>query len=242
MTDDVPLRGKVALVTGGTRGLGRVIAERLARAGCRVVACHLRDEPAEPLPDGVTAVRADVTRSDAVVSLVETVGRRHGRLDFFVHNAVAFHPMSASDLDANACARDMEVALGPFVHGIGPLAGLLAASGGRIVVVSSTGGSAVVPRYVSLGMAKAALEHLVRYLAVELAPRGVAVNAVACGKLDEGEPADAGPNARIVARTPLGRLVTRAELADTVSLLCHPRAGALHGQVITVDGGLSLLA
>ena len=109
--------------------------------------------------------------------------------------------------------------------------------------MSSSGARRVVDGYLGLGMAKAALESLVRYLAVELAPTGVAVNAVSTAKVDKGTD-DPRPDLvrTLAARTPAGRLTTPEDVASVVALLCTDEAGWLQGQVITVDGGLALRA
>jgi enoyl-[acyl-carrier protein] reductase III len=102
-----------------------------------------------------------------------------------------------------------------------------------------------VPAYLSVGLAKAALESLVRYLAVELAGRGIAVNAIATALLDKGDPRSLAASelgAMLASRTPAGRLSTPADVADAVALLCADEAAWIHGQVITVDGGLGLRA
>lgn len=245
------LHGKRALVTGGNRGLGLAITKKLASAGCEVLIVHARDKlgaaasvrELSGLPRKVTSVRADVGSADEVDGLLDGIRENLGGLDIFVHNAATYHPMPVSALDPDSCAADMRVALGPFLHGVKKLTDLFPAQGGRIVAVSSLGARSVIPGYVSLGMAKAALENLVRYLAVDLATHGVTVNAVAGGKLDEREEQGDDPiSAMVATRTPTGRLALREELADAVFLLCLAEAGALRGQVITVDGGLSLLA
>jgi enoyl-[acyl-carrier protein] reductase III len=112
---------------------------------------------------------------------------------------------------------------------------------GRIIAVSSNGARMAAPAYASLGMAKAALESLVRYLAVELAPKGITVNAVSTAKIDKGPDTPAPEVAAMLAgRTPAGRLTTPRDVAGIVALLCTDEAAWLQGQVITADGGLSL--
>ncbi|MEV7553308.1 SDR family oxidoreductase [Amycolatopsis sp. NPDC089917] len=245
------LRGKVAVVTGGNRGLGLAITRKLASERCDVIIAHAQDDTGAAavvralsvLPGKVTSVRTDISAAAGVDDLLDGIREKHGRLDVFVHNAATYHPMASSDLDAESCATDMRVALGPFLYGTKKLTDLFPAEGGRVVVVSSLGARSVIPGYVGLGMAKAALENLVRYLAVDLAARGVTVNAVAGGKLDERvEQGDDPISAMVAVRTPTGRLARREELADAVFLLCQAEAAALRGQVLTVDGGLSLLA
>jgi enoyl-[acyl-carrier protein] reductase III len=141
---------------------------------------------------------------------------------------------------------DLATALDPLLHSVERLTKLLAPGSGRVIAVSSLGARAVIPRYLSLGVAKAALESLVRYLAVELAGRQITVNAVSSAKLDKsgvpgGEPL--GPREQQLAeRAPGGRLATPDDLADVISLLCRDEARWIQGQIITVDGGLSLRA
>jgi len=244
------LAGSVALVTGATRGLGLAIARKLCMSGCGVLLNYAHDENAARAAAGaldglgpkVHAVRADIGEPGDVGRLLDDIWRTHGRLDILVHNAVVFHPMPTTALRADLCDLDRAVVLGPLLHGIEQLTELMPSGSGRIIAVSSSGASAVIPRYVSLGMAKAALESLVRYLAVELAGRGITVNTVAVGKLGQPGSDPAGLPARVAARTPAGRLTTPADVADVIALLCRPEAGWIHGETISIDGGLRLLA
>jgi enoyl-[acyl-carrier protein] reductase III len=247
------LDGKVAVVTGGTRGLGRAIAAKLAGSGCHTYLTYAHDEAAARAcaaelagAKGVAEpVRADVTDAAAMAALLERVRAAHGRLDVLVHNAAGKHPMPAVGADAEAVLADVSIAVAPLLRHAGALAALMA-GGGRVVAVSSTGAGRVVPMYVGSGLAKAALESAVRYLAVELAPHGIAVNAVATTKLDKGPGTAGGPEAAVLAaiaaRTPGGRGTTPADVADAVALLCTDEAAWVQGQVLTVDGGLSLRA
>ncbi|MEU0336026.1 SDR family oxidoreductase [Streptomyces sp. NPDC006193] len=243
------LEGKRVLVTGGTRGLGLAIARKLSACGCEVVLNFAGSpEQAAKAAAGIEAagaavslVRADVGTPEGVEALLETVARRYGGLDVFVHNAASFTPMPALAPDPGAAWRDLAVALTPLLCGARALAGLLPA-GGRIIAVSSTGAHDVVPGYVGLGMAKAALESQIRYLAVELAQRGVTVNAVSTAKLDKGESPPPAAVGALAARTPAGRLTVPQDVADVVALLCAPEAAWIQGQVVHADGGLGLRA
>ncbi|MEV0277094.1 SDR family oxidoreductase [Streptomyces sp. NPDC050610] len=243
--------GALALVTGATSGVGLAVARRLAAAGHEVLMNYAHDEDRaltaekELVEAGGTVrlMRADISTPLGVVRLLEEIRGTYGRLDVLVHSAGSFHPMSTAAPRVEGALRDGAVALGPLVYGAGRLGDLLTPGAGRLVAVSSAGARSVVPGYAGLGMAKAALESMVRYLAVELAGRGIAVNAVAAGKLapDAPDRLPAEALARIVARTPAGRLTAADEVADVVALLCRPEAAALHGQVLTVDGGAGLL-
>jgi len=244
------LSDSVALVTGATGGLGRAIAGKLVAAGCEVLLNYAHDSRAAldverrlvKAGGTVRLVRADIGTPAGVVRLLDDIRRTHGRLDVLVHSAASFHPAPTAAPHVGRSLRDGAVALGPLLYGASRLGELMTPGKGRIVAVSSTGAHRVVPGYAGAGMAKAALETLVRYLAVELAERGVAVNAVAADKLaDPG--ADALPadvRERLERRTATGRLAFPEEVADVVALLCRPEAGGLHGQVLTVDGGAAL--
>ncbi|MFE3656662.1 SDR family oxidoreductase [Streptomyces sp. NPDC059165] len=243
------LEGKVALITGGTRGLGLAIARKLASCGCEILLNHAG--PREQAEKAVAALgdaegrvsleRADVGTAEGVESLMSRVRDTYGRLDVFVHNAASWTPMTALEPDPGAAWQDLAVALTPLLHGASALARLMP-EGGRIIAVSSTGAHHAVPAYVSLGMAKAALESQVRYLAVELAQHGITVNAVSTAKLDKGQTPSPPAVTALAARTPAGRLTVPEDVADVVALLCAPEAAWIQGQVIRADGGLVLRA
>jgi enoyl-[acyl-carrier protein] reductase III len=218
------LDGRTALVTGGGRGVGRAIVDKLAACGCRVHAMRLG--PAE---------EAGMHRGDvADPAVLRDVVADHGPFDIFVHNAAApLRPTAPLDTDPSVLEADLRLALGPLLT-VAP--GMVKTDGGRIIAVSSSGAGRVVPGYAARGVAKAALESLVRYLAADLAPHGVTVNAVSTSKIDKGV-----GGGRLAARTPAGRLTTPRDVADVVALLCTPEAGFIQGQVVTVDGGLGLL-
>ncbi|MBB5158015.1 SDR family oxidoreductase [Saccharopolyspora phatthalungensis] len=252
MTDRLGLDGRTVFVTGASRGLGRAIARKMCASGGTVYLNYSRSEVAakdalnelEPLPGNAIAVKGDVSEPDEFRRLLDQVRDRSGRLDVFVHNAATFRPMSAISPDPAAFLAEQALALNPLLHGIGQLTELVAADG-RIVVISSNGAAKVIPGYVAVGVAKAALENLARYLAAELAGRGIAVNVIATALLDkgdEGSKVDEDLRRMLAARTPAGRLTRPSDVADAVALLCAPEAHWIHGQVLTVDGGLGLRA
>jgi enoyl-[acyl-carrier protein] reductase III len=248
---DLGLSGRVALVTGAVRGLGLAIAARLVEAGCHVYlnyrqnddAARAAQEQLSGLKGTARTVRADVRDGVALAGVLDQIGSEHGALDVFVHNAATFRPTMAVGPDPEIFRAEQEVILNPLLN-CGPrLAELMAGRPGRIIVISGNGAQHVIPGYVAVGVAKAAAESLVRYLAAELAGRGIAVNAVATGLLDKGEgTGNPGLAEFLGRRTPAGRLTTPDDVADFVALLCTDQAAWLHGQVITVDGGLGLLA
>ena len=247
------LGGKTALVTGASRGIGRAIALRLADAGARLVLNYLRNEQAaletcaEIRARGGTAeaIAADVGDPEDVHRMFDRIRAGGSGLDIVVHNAAIgrFKPL----LRVRPAQWDM--ALRTNAHALLLLArealGLLPEPGGRIVALSSLGSHRYVPFYGAVGISKAALENVVRYLAVELAPRGIRVNAVAGGMIDSstlrGFPQYETMRDAIVQRTPANRLGMPEDLADVVLFLCSERSSWIYGQTLIADGGFSLV-
>ena len=236
------------LVTGGSRGIGKAIALRLAREGAsRVAIGYFRsDTAAEETADELRAlgtepvlVRGNVT-STRLLEQVEALGP----LDVLVHNAATgvIRPALETedkhwDWTLNANAR----ALLSLTRVVAPSM----PAGSSIVAISSLGSVRVLENYTLVGTSKAALEALVRYLAVELAPRGIRVNAVSAGVV-ETDALEHFPNREEMlasgAANPVGRLVTPEDIAGVVSFLCSPDAEMIRGQTVVIDGGWSLLA
>ena len=237
------------LVTGGSRGIGRAIALRFAARGAKRIAIgYLRnDRAAEETAEELRAagaepvlVRGNVT-SERVLEEVEALGP----LDVLVHNAATgvIRPALETEpkhwewtLTANARALlDLARVTVPQMQ-----------AGSSIVGISSLGAQRVLENYALVGTSKAALESLVRYLAVELAPSGVRVNGVSAGVV-ETDALKHFPNREEMIehstkRTPVGRLVEPEDVADAVEFLCSPAAKMVCGQTLIVDGGFSLLA
>jgi enoyl-[acyl-carrier protein] reductase III len=249
----IDLAGRRALVTGGSRGIGRAIAVRLAQAGADVAINYLRNKkPAEETASAVRAsgrkallLKGNVADPDAHDGMFDAVREEFGSLDVLVSNAASGVIKPAMELTPKHWHWTMDInaaALLPLVQHAVPLM----PSGGHVVAVSSLGAVRAIPQYAAVGASKAALESLVRHLAVELAPRRIRVNAVSAGVVDTdalkhfpNREQILGESAR---RTPAGRLVQPDDVADVVLWLASPLSNMVVGQTITVDGGYSVLA
>ena len=241
--------GKSVLVTGGSRGIGRAIALRFAELGAAKVAVgYLRnDRAAEETADELRKVGAEVVLVRGNVSSDRVAGEvaALGALDVVVHNAATGVIRPALEVEQ----KHWDWTLTANAWALVSLARAAVPSmprGSSIVGVSSLGSTRVLENYVLVGTSKAALESLVRYLAVELAPREIRVNAVSAGVIETGA-LEHFPNREdmlrtALERTPAGRMVEPRHVADAVCFLSSPEAEMVRGQTLIVDGGFSLLA
>ena len=243
---------KVALVTGGSRGIGLAIALELASRGADIAFNYLRNHSAASAAveaiesHGVRClrVRAHLGDEDKIDDLFEAVESEYGRLDILVNNAATGVQRPALELEVRHWDWTLNVnARAAWLCAV--RAAKLMPNGGHIVNITSEGSRRVLPFYFSVGVSKAGLEAVTRYLAVELAPLGISVNAVSGGYVDTGA-LDHFPNREEMLEsgrnTPVGRMVTARDIAKTVAFLCSPDAEMIRGQVILVDGGLTLKA
>ncbi|MDE2860658.1 MAG: enoyl-[acyl-carrier-protein] reductase FabL [Chloroflexota bacterium] len=246
------LSGRVALVTGGSRGIGRAICLELARQGADVVVGYARNQKeAAATADEVRAlgvrsltVRSHLGDPGRVRDMFRRVEREFGRLDILVNNAASGVQRTALELETKHWDWTMDVnTRAPWL--CAKEAARLMPNGGHIVNISSMGSGLVLKNYLAVGVSKAGLEALTRYLAVELAPKGIIVNAVAGGVVDTDALRHFPNRDEMLGdseeRTPAGRLVTPEDMAKAVAFLCSDGAEMVRGHVLVVDGGISLL-
>ena len=251
MTISQNLSGKIALVTGGSRGIGKSIALELGRRGATVIINYLKNHEAakttveELKLQGIktTRIKAHVGEEAAIDSLVSKIEKQFGQLDILVNNAASGVMRPTTELSVKHWDWTMNInARGPWMLSVA--ASRLMPDGGRIINISSPGSTWVLPAYFAVGVSKAAIEAVTRYLAVELGPKGIAVNTVSPGFVMT-EALNAFPDQLgirdIAARpTPAGRTITPEDVSNVVAMLCSSDAEMIRGQVIVVDGGETL--
>jgi enoyl-[acyl-carrier protein] reductase III len=253
-------QGKKALITGGSRGIGRGIALKLASAGAQVaIHYYQNEEAAQATLEKVRAlgsngflVQADVRRPEEVLRLFQKVRFEFGSLDIFINNArpeaSAFYegPM---DITLEKWDAAMDSQAKAFLIAVREAAPLMS-NGGRIVAISFAPGGRFGSwqPWVAMGAAKAALEVLVRYFAVALARRGITVNTISPGWVEDSVLNSLPEAFQTGIRewqergwTPMGRLGTPADIGNAVALICSEEASWITGQLIDVDGGASLV-
>ncbi|WP_406402792.1 SDR family oxidoreductase [Streptomyces sp. NBC_00879] len=253
---DLEFSGRIALVTGGAGSVGRVIVERLAERGATVLLnCFHSYDSAKEQARGlvergldVRVVRASVARPAQVERMFAEIGEEHGRLDILVNNAAAGSFVPFDEITEELLDRTYATNVkGPLwcARYARPLLAAARGRGGSVVNVSSLGAVTTPANYLPVGVSKAALEALTRYLAAELAEDLIRVNAASCGLIDNpvGQmfPDFAGVSANTVAATPLSRLGRPEDLAEVVLFLASERSGWVTGQTVLADGGLTLL-
>ncbi|QIA27683.1 SDR family oxidoreductase [Thermaerobacter sp. PB12/4term] len=246
--------GKVALVTGASRGIGEAVARTLGGEGATVfVHFKQREEDARQVAEAIARdggrgipVQADLEDPQAVAAMMDRIREEAGVLDILVANAAAtaFKPLLA--VGPHNIQRTFAITIQAFIQMVQAAVPLMQGRAGKIVAVSGYDSIRFIPGHGILGAAKAAMESLVRYLAVELAPLGINVNAVCPGPVEtDSARFYAGDRwhevaARLVAATPRKRVATPEDVARIIRFLCTDDAGWLCGQTLVCDGGLTL--
>lgn len=245
------IQEKISLVTGGTRGIGRAVSLQLAREGHTVYALYGRDRVAadeliaiaktENLK--IQCIRGDLTRPEKFQLLIEEIRSQVKKIDCIVHCAASGVHKKAMELTLKHLAWTFDINVFAIHNLIQSLLDLMP-KGGRIIGVTSSGGTRVIPYYSAVGASKGALESLFRHYASELAPNGISVNCV-CPGLVLTDAVEAFPDKdartqKTIDATPTGKLTTAEDVAQVVSFLCTPAAQQIIGQTIVVDGGKTL--
>lgn len=239
-----------ALVTGGSRGIGRAVALELATDGWNVVVNYLQnDRAAEEVAAGVRARgrsallhRANVARGEECAELVGRIEAEARPLGALVHCAALGAPSPVLDARPNRWRLAWDTHVGAFIELLARALPILDASAGA-VALTSLGAHRVLPGYASIGAAKGALESVVRYLAAELVATGLNVNAVCGGPVDTDSLRSFPSFAQLEAesqRRPARRMGRPEDIAPVVAFLLSPRARWIRGQVIVADGGFGL--
>lgn len=249
------LSGKTALVTGSSRGIGRAIALKLGELGADVGVNYVTSEreagqvvaELHAMGRRAFAMKADVSNLDELGSLFDRVSAEWGALDIYINNAIdvaAFGPVTRLRTEGWRHTIDSHVTT--FLVGSQRAAQLMQGRTGSIVALSSLGSRGYIPGYAPIGVGKAAIEALTRYLAVELGPVGVRVNTVSAGPIDTDALrrfATYEQMKDVSTRVSPGRRMGQPEdVADVVAFLCTNNARWIYGQTLIVDGGLSLLS
>jgi enoyl-[acyl-carrier protein] reductase III len=246
-----PLAGKVAFISGGSRGIGRATALKLASAGSDVAILYYNShEEAEAVCEQIRgmgrkalAVQADVSQPDSVGEAFAEFKKHFDRVDLVISNAALGVLKPALEMTLKHFRRCMEtnaLALNTLAQNAVPMMG----AGGSIIGLTSLGSERAIPNYTFIGASKAALEALARGLAQELGPQGIRVNCVSAGVVDT-DALKHFPNREHLldeykVRTPLGPTLTPEQVADAVYLLCLPEAGMITGHTLFVDGGYAI--
>lgn len=250
-----PLTGKVALVTGGSRGIGAGITRKLAAWGCTLCINYVdRSQPAKAITaeleeqgTKVTLHRADLADPEQIESLIDEIGSHHGDLNILVHNAAAakFSTLEEATLDQWQFVQDTN-SRSTWLLAKHALPLMRDRPGARFITITNSTTRRIMPRAGLFATAKAGLETLTEYLSYELAPHGIVANCVRPGLVRTGV-FDVRPDLELgvdheLAVTPWqdGRMTTVENSADVVAMLCLDEANWIVGQTITVDGGYQL--
>jgi 3-oxoacyl-[acyl-carrier protein] reductase len=245
------LSGKVAIVTGASRGIGAAIAGKLAEDGAAVVVNYSNSaREAETVVDGIRkrggralAVRADLSKPNDAKKLLETAVREFGNVNVLVNNAAIYQPAPFDRVDEAAFDRHFNLNVKGLFFSIQEAVNLFGDRGGSIINISSIAALSPKPNLVVYSATKAAVDAITKGLAAELGPRKILVNSVLPGATDtEGFRAMPGSSdfrSYVASQTPLGRIGQPRDIANVVSFLAGDEAGWITGQLIAVSGGWS---
>jgi enoyl-[acyl-carrier protein] reductase III len=245
------LSGKVALVTGGTKGIGKAISLKLAELGADVIVTYLRSRNAadaivdqlKSLGSNPHAIRINMGKPEKLPKIFEEIKEKYGKLDILVSNAALGIYTSALEINDKAWQLSMNTNAEAFLQTV-KMGQELMPNGSKIVALSSLGSVRYIDGYAAIGASKAAIETLTRYFAFEMADRHINVNTVSGGFIDtdalKGFPSYDKMVEEVIRRTPFRRVGNVDDIADVVVFLCTKKASWITGQILVVDGGYSL--
>jgi NAD(P)-dependent dehydrogenase (short-subunit alcohol dehydrogenase family) len=244
------LSGKVAIVTGASRGIGRAIAETFSREGARVVICGRKqdtlDEVAREIGSSVKAISCHVGRADQIENLIATTTREFGPVDVLVNNAATNISLGPClDVDESQFDKMIEINLKSAFRLIKAVApGMCERNSGSIINIASIAGLRPQLHSLLYSMTKAALIMMTQSYALELGPKGVRVNAIAPGliqtTLSEYYWKDEEQRTSVLAKQPIKRIGQPRDVAELALLLASEKGSYITGQTLTVDGGFLL--
>ncbi|MEO1740960.1 MAG: SDR family oxidoreductase [Cyanobacteria bacterium J06629_9] len=232
------LKDKVAVVTGGASGIGEAIVARFLKAGAIVYSVDLVDAAV----DGAMALVGNVSKESDIASLLQTAAAETGNVDIVVNNA-GIQPLGIpfADLSEQTLRKTFEVNVHGVTFGVKHAPNFMPATGGRIINTTSFVGTIGIPFGSAYAVSKAAVSHITRCAAIELAPKGITVNAIAPGTVLTPAVTNIADNPEIPfvsQRTPLGRLATSDEIASAFHFLASDEAAYITGVILPVDGGI----
>lgn len=246
------LKGKVAFISGGTRGIGFEVAKKLAERGADIEIAYFRSRgDAETAVETIKGMgvqcyahRVNMGNEKQIPTIFEKIKEDYGKLDILVSNAALGRYSDVMKIDFKSWELSMHTNARAFIQ-CAQIGSELMPPGGRVIALSSLGSTRYIPGYAAIGASKAALENLVRYAAIELAEKGITVNCVSGGFIDT-DALKVFPNydellQRVKERTPFKRIGTPREVANVVAFLAGEDSSWITGQAIIVDGGFSLM-
>jgi len=251
------LKGKKALITGSSRGIGRACAITFAKQGADIVIHYRREEDAayeaaeevRKLGRKAIVAKADLENPEQIGEMFDKIANEWGALDIFVANAAATAFKPIADLKDYHIDRTYQVIVKSVVQSVQRAVPLMENSScGRIITISSLGSRFTLPRYANIGSAKAALESLTRYFATELGPKGITSNAISPGVVETESAKYYAAHkyesfkSKVTGLTPLRRLTQPQDVANLAVFLASEMSCFVTGQVIDVDGGLTLIS
>ena len=247
----VNLKGKTALVTGGSRGIGRAMALRLGELGAHVLINYVRkrtsaEEVVQIIEDaGGTAgmYKVNVSDPDKCEEMMLDIQEKYTNLDILIANAAIGVLKPFAELKPRHWQTTMDTNAGSLLNLARSMVKMNGDKGGKIIALSSLGSVRSLKHYTIIGASKAAIESIVRHLAVELGPMGFRVNVVSPGLVETDALRFFPEKDTMISvakeKTPAGRLVTPDDIANLISFLCSEYADMINGEVITIDGGYS---